>query len=319
MPGKSPFEPSSSVDNPPFGLDDYTSWRKSPERTEALKTLNQWGETGYPLEGGQKQARLRRVAILKSDKETDHLFTVKVMGIDPKVTKPERLYDEFLRFGSIGDVYIPTSCFQEVPFSHDFAYVRFHDKAAADAMYEELRDTGVVIDRRKVTVCLPEIPPPGFGKVASFRTMTAGAYEPEQVSQKFEQYITLDQCMSRNGAPWTSKSDLRRLEPHAPKEYNDLFGIRIDNLHRSVDKDGLREVFGKFGTIAYIYCPKPLQIVLWDANEPHKGSAIIRFVDRKCAFDALEAMDFAEIEGMKIRCSIVNPMCWPSDKTRRYM
>ena len=75
----------------------------------------------------------------------------------------------------------------------------------------------------------------------------------------------------------------------------------------------------KFGTIAYIYCPKPLQIVLWDANEPHKGAAIIRYVDRKGALDALEAMDLFEIEGMKIRCSIVNPMCWPSEKTRRYM
>ena len=62
MPGKSPFVPSSSIDNPPFAL-DYKP-RMSPERTAELTKLNRWGEQGFPLEGGQKEARLRRVAIL---------------------------------------------------------------------------------------------------------------------------------------------------------------------------------------------------------------------------------------------------------------
>ena len=318
MSGHTSFGPSSSVNDPPFGLDDYNAWHMSPERKEALKTLNQWGETGYPLEGGQKQARLRRVAVLKGNKETDHLFTVKVVGIDPTATKAEKLYNEFIRFGPIGDVYIPTSCFKEVPFNHDFAYIRFYKKSSADAMISELHETGCIIDKKKISVRLPEIPPPGFGKISSFRTMTAGAYEPPRVTQKFEQYITLDQCMARNGAPWTSKSDLRRLEPHAPKEYNDLFGVRVDNLSTNINKDDITEIFGRFGTIACIYCPKPLQIVLWNANETHRGSAVIRFIDRKCAFDAMEAMDFVEIDGLKIRCSIVNPMCWPTEKSRRY-
>ena len=56
--------------------------------------------------GGQKEARLRRVAILKSSKEVDHMFTIKVENIDPKITTPEKLYDEFIKFGPIGDVYI---------------------------------------------------------------------------------------------------------------------------------------------------------------------------------------------------------------------
>ena len=149
-----------------------------------LSLFIQWGEQGYPLEGGQKQARLRRVAILKTDKETDHLFTVKVSNIDPKVTKPERLYDEFLRFGAIGDVYIPRNVNINIPYNHDIAYVRFHEKSAADDMIRELGDKegddALVIDRRRVTVSLPVIPAPGFGRVPSFRTMTAGAYEEEK-------------------------------------------------------------------------------------------------------------------------------------------
>merc|ERR1712023_553330 len=202
-----------------------------------------------------------------------------------------------------------------IMISHTYVFTK---KSSADAMVSELQSKGCMIDKKKISVCLPEIPPPGFGKVASFRTMTAGAYESPVVTQKFEQHITLDQCMARNGAPWTSKSDLRRLEPHAPKEYNDLFGIRVDNLSARINNSHLMEIFGKFGTIAYIYCPKPLQIILWDANEPHKGSAIVRYIDRKSAFDALEVMDLSEIEGLIIRCSIVYPMCWPTEKTRRY-
>jgi RNA recognition motif-containing protein len=46
------------------------------------------------------------VAILKSSKEVDHMFTIKVENIDPKITTPEKLYDEFIKFGPIGDVYI---------------------------------------------------------------------------------------------------------------------------------------------------------------------------------------------------------------------
>ena len=321
MAGTNRFEPSSSVNDPPYGLDDYQTWRLSPQRTQALTKLNQWGEQGFPLEGGQKQARLRRVAILKSDKETDHLFTVKVEGIDSKVTKPERLYDEFLRFGAIGDVYIPRNVNCNIPYSHDIAYVRFHEKSAADAMIAELGDKegeeALIIDRNRVKISLPVIPKPGFGRVPSFRTMTADAYVEEVQTQKFEQAITLEQCMARNGAPWTSKSDLRRLEPHAPLEVNQMFGVRVDMLPREVGLDELREVFQKFGPIGHIYCPKALQVVGFDPNKPHEGTAIVRFVDRKCALDAL-SLDFSEIGGEKVRVSIVNPLSWPRENTRRY-
>ena len=49
MPGKSPYEPSSSIIDPPFAL-DYIP-QTSPERTRSLTKLNMWGERGFPLHG----------------------------------------------------------------------------------------------------------------------------------------------------------------------------------------------------------------------------------------------------------------------------
>ena len=232
MPGKSPNKASSSVEDPPFALDEYP--KISPERESQLSKLNFWNEQGFPLQGGQKEARLRRVAILQTSKDVDLMFTVKVENINPKVTTAERLYDEFIKFGAIGDVYIPRNVNVNIPYSHTIAYIRFMHKDAAEAALEELasKEATLVIDRQKITVKSPEKPMPGFGRVPSFRCITLGAVEEPLKEQKFEQAISLEQCMARNGAPWTSKSDLKRLEPHAPSHVNDLFGVRVTNLHR---------------------------------------------------------------------------------------
>lgn len=322
MPGKSPFVSSSSIDNPPFALDYKPT--VSPDRTTQLTKLNRWGEQGFPLEGGQKEARLRRVAILKTAKEVDHLFSIKIENINVEVTTPEKLYNEFRRFGPIGDVYIPKKLNTEHPRFFSIAYVRFFEKAHADAALEYLQEKSVVVDRKLLTASTPVKPQPGFGRVPSFRVITCDVPDEPKKHVGFEQCITLEQCMARNGAPWTSKSDLKRLEPHASLQVYDCFGVRIDNLHTAVTADDLRRFefvfsfiflnllvlvyyhfifltfseFSRFGSISHVYCPKPLQVVLWN-NNPNDGKAFVRFHDRKAADDAFREMDGVELNGQR--------------------
>ena len=94
--------------------------------------------------------------------------------------------------------------------------------------------------------------------------------------------------------------------------------MRIDNLSTDVTKEELfryqvfilflsiyfilfilyfRE-FQKFGKISYVYCPKPLQVVLWN-NNPNEGYSFVRFFDRKAAYDALREMNGVELHGKR--------------------
>lgn len=87
--------------------------------------------------------------------------------------------------------------------------------------------------------------------------------------------------------PYNHYTVKRRNElKHADKVYS----IRIDDLHQSIDKELLEEIFSKFGEISNIYLPVDLN----HGCKP-KGFAFIRYLNQNDALRALQVMDGANL------------------------
>ena len=102
--------------------------------------------------------------------------------------------------------------------------------------------------------------------------------------------------------------------------YQSLFkiGVRITNLPKSIAEGDLKELFRKYGTVSHVFCPKPLQVTLWNPNNPNEGKAVVRFLDRKAAEDAVLEMNGATVLGQMLKLVLIQPQCWPSERSRRY-
>lgn len=115
----------------PYALDDVDD--NSSVYSADYSSLSSTSTTGYRT-GGPKEARLRRVALLSSQKDVEHLHAVKVEQIptNKKIDKlGETLQQNFAReFGDVGDVYVPTNL-KSMTAKHNFAVIRFRDEDAA--------------------------------------------------------------------------------------------------------------------------------------------------------------------------------------------
>lgn len=319
-----PIKPQTafSVTNPPFGLDFDPTKSSFMYGTEVFKAA------GFK-KGGPKEARLFRVALLKSDRENDHLYPVKVKGIPPK-TSPEKLrslFEERDRKGEvvdvIGDIYIPKNLKNN--HNHDFAIVRFKTKEAADKALNALEAKEIEFGARQKKVLEIE---PLESQVTTFSKNTgslgicnAPVGDPNRIAKKemLKQNISLASCLSRSGYPWGSKQELKLLEPHAPKEVNYAHAIKIENLNKQTSSDTLTQVFSPYGDINHVYCPKPLAVNLRTQDE-NCGFGFVRFADYRDLEATIKDLNDGAItvDGNIIKGTYQPPAHWPNEKTRRY-
>lgn len=281
--------------------------------------------------------------MLKSDRETDHLFPVKVVNVPPNV-KHHQLHDALKKYGTIGDIYIPTknlgveySLLQPIrnTFSvsdldgerkvmvGNFGVVRFNDKESQmEALFQSNNDE-IYIDGYKLQIY------PFERQLNTPFSMSTGALGicnipfddgKKVVSKSFvPQDIKLSDCLSRNGYPWGSKRELKLLEPHAPKETMNYHSLKISNLDKKTTDAEIKEIFEKYGEVGVVYCPKPIHVNL-RTKDSNSGYAFVRFIDRR---DLNNALDDCKKEKIIIAEKIIKaeytpPNFWPNDKTRRY-
>ena len=271
--------------------------------------------TGF-RNGGPKEARLHRVALLASDREVDHLFPVKVENLGPKMT-PEKLKARFSEFGEVGDVYLPKNLGTNE--LKGFAYVRFVRQEDAT---RALRDAeGIILEKKKgpIRVLAPSEQKTFFSGHTGSAGITGFTEERPTVDKvQFQQVISLDDCMARNGAPWVSKHELLRLEPHAPLETHDCWSVKISPLHPEVTVEQLNADFERFGMIQNAYCPKVLLKDQW-SSEANEGVGYVRFKERSNAEAAMRELNDKDYRGTIISMELVPPRNWPGDApTRRY-
>ena len=294
----------------PFGL-DY-------DPTVSTNDFLSNPATGY-REGGPKEARLFRVALLKSDREVDHLHPVKVKNIDPKIAQhhPEKLKEVFSQYGEVGDIYIPRNL--KNGHAYDFGIVRFTKRDAVDKLLTSSNENISSLPLKLETL-RPQ---------SSFFSKNTGSLgicnEPvgdidRYVEKKVvEQDIKLSECLSRSGYPWGSRRELKVLEPHASKEVIYLHSLEVKNLPKDLNETELIEIFSKYGEISCVYFPKPLHVNLRtiDAN---MGHGFIRFVDVRDLKECLKDIQNKQviIKGNIITAFHSPPPIWPSEKTRRY-
>lgn len=188
--------------------------------------------TGVGRQGGPKQARLKRSALLSDMEELNTMFAVKVTNI-PQSANHESLAKAFQEFGNIGDIYIPKNL--KNGYSKEFAIIRFREENAAAEVLEKANNTKELQGRSLVLSPLT--------KQKSSFTMGTGylgiTNEPFDDGTRHkpraacEQSVSLDSCMSRSGYPWGSVRELKYLAPHSPPAALDMFTIKLTNLNPS--------------------------------------------------------------------------------------
>lgn len=275
-----------------------------------------------PRKGGPKEARLFRVSMLRSDRETDHLFPIRV--IFRKGMTEYNLKEAFSRFGQVENVYIPRNLQTGLPAG--YAMVRFTTKEAQErALIEcQMEDKAPVMDGKKVEVGQLEKQKSFFGG----NTGSLGiCNEPSgdfnlRFKEKVpvQQDIDLKSCLSRSGYPWSSNRELVVLEPHAPKETNYmLHSIKLSNLNRRTTQEQVTEYFERYGPVEAVYFPKPLQVILRN-KDANQGYGYVRFSDvrdlRKALWDINQGK--VAIDGNTLQGKYTAPQVWPTEKTRRY-
>ncbi len=130
-------------------------------------------------------------------------------------------------YKSFVDVYLPRNLDHNIP--QGFALVYFSDKDDAQRSIDE--NCNLVIDKKSIKVGWPNQKTPFFSNHTGALGICNEPTEPPEIAKKeFKQSISLDSCMARNGYPWNSKRELKRLEPHAGIETIDMFSLKIENL-----------------------------------------------------------------------------------------
>ncbi|KAH7489123.1 Serine/arginine-rich splicing factor 2 [Phytophthora ramorum] len=81
----------------------------------------------------------------------------------------------------------------------------------------------------------------------------------------------------------------------APPNVDSMFTLKVDNVPFQIGSDELRELFSKFGEIGDVYIPRAR-----GSNES-RGFAFVRFVEKRDAEDAIEAMEGQEFQGRDLR------------------
>lgn len=156
-----------------------------------------------PRRGGPKEARLFRVSMLKSDKERDHLYPIKIQNFDTQKATPERLKEKFQEFGQVADVYIPRNL--QTRQAADFAVIHFETKEAAEkALLETRREEKQIILNGKKAAVMPLHKQPSIfsnntGSLGICNEPTGEFSLRTQVKKAVEQNISLNDCLSRSG------------------------------------------------------------------------------------------------------------------------
>ena len=227
----------------PFALDYDDDDNKSLTSRASLESR------GY-REGGPKEARLRRVALLSKTKEVDHLHPVKVENI-PRSVSPDKLKETFSAFGPVGDVYIPIDYKDGKP-KKDFAIIRFEREDSLDKLVNASPPSSptstLSLDGRPLTASPLRSQKSFFTRGTGYHgicnePVEDGTYNRDPVM--VQQDITLSSCLSRSGYPWGSVRELKYLAPHLATEQYETFPIRMENLDVNVTPEEIKEEFEK--------------------------------------------------------------------------
>lgn len=308
--------------HPPFALDFEVDDFKSilydeqvDSDGESVLTNNFEDSVGY-REGGPKEARLRKVAMLAPPRDVNGFFPIKI-GIDSAKSVNnlrKELEDKLSDIDSLRDIYIPENIDLGKP-AQDFAVLRFSEEEEARKYMESLPKTRNIETRE-------------LEKQKSFFTKNSGAMgiSNEAIGEisvvervVIKQDIEFDDCMARNGAPWTSCRELKSLAPHKGASVLEYPAIKIKDLPRNLKVPEIQEVFERYGRVMDVKCPKPLQVNLRVAD-PNCGYAFVRYKDKRDLDDALADIKAGKVSfyGVTITGDYVAPIYWPTENTRRY-
>lgn len=307
---------------PPFALDfeleefkDVLTTETLDDDGESVVTDDFENSTGYRV-GGPKEARLRRVAMLAPPRDLDGLYPIKIR-IDPKkkiVDLRLQLEKELGDIKSLKDIYIPEDIERGLP-AVNFAVLRFsEEETAEDAIESFPRDRNIEASylKEQKTFFTKNTGALGISNTPIGEISTVGRVI-------IEQDVEFDQCMARNGAPWTSCRELKSLAPHKGAAILEYPAIKIQNLLSNVTPDEISEYFERYGRVMDVKCPKPLQVNL-RIDEPNCGFGFIRFKDKRDLDDALIDLKAGKISfhGQVATGVYTPPSYWPEEKTRRY-
>lgn len=213
--------------------------------------------------GGPKEKRLRKVISMIPDTRKEKMYGLRVENVSHTV-ELEELRAAFARFGEIGSMYRPTDTSR-----HEFTkyvFVRYLEAGCAELAMEALEGAQFGTDGSAIRI--------KEARQVSFFTNDTGyitneALDTFEIKDRF-----FDSSLPSN--------HYQVKHEEALKAADEVYTLRVDDLHASITPENLRDVFRQYGEVASIYYPFDLR------NRKYRGFAFVRFLQQRDAEAALE-------------------------------
>jgi len=215
---------------------------------------------GGVRKGGPKEKRLRKVISMIPDTRKENMYGLRVENVSLDV-ELEDLLKAFEHFGEIGAFYRPTDTSRHIPTK--YVFVRYLHPGCAEMAMEALQGRKFGVDGGGSPICIKE------AKQTSFFTFDTGYITNEALDTKEAVEKFFDSSLPETHYQVKHEEELKKAD--------EVYTIRIDDLHESITPENLRDLFRQYGEISSIYYPFDLR------NRKYRGFAFVRFIRQQDA------------------------------------
>ena len=232
--------------------------------------------------GGPKEKRLRKVISMIPDTRLEKMAGLRVENVSYEVDL-EELRTVFAQYGEIGAIYRPTYTSRHI-FTK-YVFVRYLDPGCAELAMEALQNKRFGKDEMPIHI--------KEAKQVSFFTNDTGyitneALDTFEVKDKF-----FDSSLPSN--------HYQVKHEEALKAADEVYTLRIDDLHATITPENLRDIFRQYGEVASIYYPYDLR------NRKYRGFAFVRFLQQRDAETAWQDLHDVNLGLPGGRCIQIRP------------
>lgn len=197
-------------------------------------------------------------------KENMYGLRVEQVALDVEL---DELLAEFSEFGEIGAFYRPTDTSRHIPTK--YVFVRYVHPGCAELAMEALQG-------RKFGKDIPTAILIKEAKQVSFFTLDTGYITNEALDTKLVHVAHFDSSLPDNHYQVKHEEELKKAD--------DVFTIRIDDIHEKISPENLRDIFRQYGEVSSIYYPYDLR------SRKYRGFAFVRFIRQADAVTAMRDM-----------------------------
>lgn len=236
--------------------------------------------------GGPKEKRLRKVISMIPDTRKEEMSAIRLENVCV-YTPSSDLYDEFSKFGEIGDFFRPTNNTSLLPTP--YCFIRYLESAPAAVATKEMEDkafggysNGGIWNETKIKVKKAE--------QHHFFTQDTGYITNEALDSVVVTEKHFDPSLPTNHYAVKRADSIRNSD--------EVFTLKVSDIPEEITPEMMQDLFGSYGEVASIYNPMDLK------TRTFRNFAFVRYISKIAAVRAWEELDNVNLGiGRNIRVS----------------